>query len=102
MPVAPASNRPVNPQHRTASNKPVLNMADNGPDPSRFIGFQMPRRNVPGSGQPGGGVPRRSRKGEGWRGSIMSRERFVQSNFRFVLKPTEVLNYGAHFADPDM
>lgn len=32
----------------------------------------------------------------------MSRERFVQSNFRFVLKPTEVLNYGAHFADPDM
>ena len=32
----------------------------------------------------------------------MSRERYVQANFRFVLKPTEMLSYGAHFADPDM
>lgn len=77
-------------------------MTANSSDPSQWLNFSLPpRRHVPGSGQTGG-VPRRSRRGEGWRGSAMSRERFVQSNFRFVLKPTEVLNYGAHFADPDM
>jgi hypothetical protein len=98
MPTTPA--RPAA-QHR-ASTKPDLNMADNRSDPSQWLNFSMPPRgHVPGSGQPAG-VPRRSRKGEGWRGSAMSRERFVQSNFRFVLKPTEVLSYGAHFADPDM
>ena len=32
----------------------------------------------------------------------MTRERYVHANFRFVLKPTETLSYGAHFADPDM
>jgi hypothetical protein len=100
MPTTPATTQPVA-QHR-ASNKPDLNMADNGSDPSQWLNFSMPpRRHVPGSGQPAG-VPRRSRRGEGWRGSALSRERFVQSNFRFVLKPTEVLSYGAHFADPDM
>lgn len=48
------------------------------------------------------GLPRRSRRGEGWRGGAMSRERYVHANFRFVLKPNETLSYGAHFADPDM
>jgi hypothetical protein len=79
-------------------------MPDRLPNPSQWLNFSLPprqRHHVPGSGIPGG-VPRRSRKGESWRGGAMSRERFVHANFRFVLKPTEVGSYGAHFADPDM
>lgn len=90
-------------QNQLTHSKPELNMdRSNSADPSQWLNFTLPpRRHVPGSGQPGG-LPRRSKRGEGWRGSAVTRERFVQSNFRFVLKPTEVLSYGAHFADPDM
>ncbi|KAL7423612.1 hypothetical protein Q5752_001193 [Cryptotrichosporon argae] len=70
-------------------------------DPSSWLNFSLPPRTVPGSG----GLlaaPRRSRRGEGWRGSALTREKFVNASFRFVLKPTETLSYGAHFADPDI
>lgn len=32
----------------------------------------------------------------------MTREKFVNASFRFVLKPTDVLSYGAHCVDPDI
>lgn len=77
-------------------------MSDSTVNPSQWLNFSLPpRRPVPGSGGVTG-LPRRSRKGDGWRGGASSRERFVHANFRFVLKPTEMLSYGAHFADPDM
>ncbi|ORX34515.1 hypothetical protein BD324DRAFT_636206 [Kockovaella imperatae] len=78
--------------------KPTLNMSDTV-NPSQWLNFSLPPRPRPTGPQ---GVPRRSRKAEGWRAGIMSRERYVQANFRFVLKPTETLSYGAHFADPDI
>lgn len=71
-------------------------------DPNQWLGFSMPARGagVPGSGVPG--PPRRSRKGETWRGSALTREKFVNASFRFVMKPNERFSYGAHFADPDI
>ncbi|RXK39055.1 hypothetical protein M231_03679 [Tremella mesenterica] len=72
--------------------KPNVNM-----DPSQWLNFSLPPRR-----QQGPTIPRRSKRGEGWKGGVLSRERYVQANFRFVLKPTEVLSYGAHFADPDI
>ena len=93
-------------QTSTPSNhKPVLNMPSDqtSVNPSQWLNFSLPprqRAGVPGSGVPG--IPRRSKRGEGWRGGALSRERYVHANFRFVLKPTEMLSYGAHFADPDM
>ena len=99
----PTQPRPV---HSTP-HKPDLMMdrSPNRPNPSQWLNFSLPprQRHVPGSGIPGStGIPRRSRRGESWRGGAMSRERYVHANFRFVLKPTEVGSYGAHFADPDM
>ncbi|EIW65957.1 hypothetical protein TREMEDRAFT_21230, partial [Tremella mesenterica DSM 1558] len=66
-------------------------------DPSQWLNFSLPPRR-----QQGPTIPRRSKRGEGWKGGVLSRERYVQANFRFVLKPTEVLSYGAHSADPDI
>ncbi|WVR04546.1 hypothetical protein IAU60_001553 [Kwoniella sp. DSM 27419] len=92
------------PQRQTSrvQAKPGLNMDTS--DPSTWLNFSLPPRargaGVPGSGVPG--VPRRSRRGEGWRGGPMSREKFLNASFKFVLKPTETLSYGAHFADPDI
>jgi hypothetical protein len=71
-------------------------------NPSQWLNFSLPPRQVPGSGGLMGTPPRRSKRAEGWRGSAMTRERYVHSNFRFVLKPNEMGSYGAHFADPDM
>ena len=94
MPAAPASRR----QASTPGNtKPVLNMS-NAADPSQWLNFSLPPRRPPGPTA----LPRRSRRADGWRAGVLSRERFVQANFRFVLKPTETLSYGAHFADPDI
>lgn len=87
-----------------AHKKPSLNMSDAAPaNPQQWLNFSLPprQRQVPGSGGQHG-VPRRSRKGEGWRSSALSRERYVHANFRFMLKPNEMGSYGAHFADPDM
>lgn len=79
----------------------VLDGSNNGndDDPSQWLGFSLPPRSAP-TGL--AGPPRRSKRGDAWRGSAMTREKFVNANFRFVLKPTEVLSYGAHFADPDI
>ncbi|RSH83865.1 hypothetical protein EHS25_005480 [Saitozyma podzolica] len=104
----PAHNRPTSTStatpkqsHRTPP-KPALNMSNDAVNPAQWLNFSLPprQRAVPGSGVIG--VPRRSRRGEGWRGGVLSRERYVHANFRFVLKPTETLSYGAHFADPDI
>ena len=84
-------------------SKPSLNMSESV-NPSQWLNFSLPPRqptNVPGSGG-GSSLPRRSKRGEGWRGSALSRERYVHASFRFVLKPTEMVSYGAHLADPDM
>ncbi|WRT64875.1 uncharacterized protein IL334_001811 [Kwoniella shivajii] len=97
MPAVPTAPRTTS---RTAP-KPDLNMSSD--DPSTWLNFSLPPRSragVPGSGVPG--IPRRSRRGEGWRGGPMSREKFLNASFKFVLKPTETLSYGAHFADPDI
>ncbi|WWC67822.1 uncharacterized protein I206_101739 [Kwoniella pini CBS 10737] len=98
MPAVPTPSRTHS--HRTTP-KPDLNMSSD--DPSTWLNFSLPPRSragVPGSGIPG--VPRRSRRGEGWRGGPMSREKFLNASFKFVLKPTETISYGAHFADPDI
>ncbi|WVQ97938.1 hypothetical protein IAU59_005057 [Kwoniella sp. CBS 9459] len=102
----PALPTPQRPNHR-AQNKPQLAAdTDNAFDPTSWLNFSLPPRSragqagVPGSGVPG--IPRRSRRGEGWRGGPMSREKFLNASFKFVLKPTETLSYGAHFADPDI
>ncbi|WWD22102.1 hypothetical protein CI109_106591 [Kwoniella shandongensis] len=99
MPAVPTpSGRP---KQQRAASKPELTM-DNT-DPSTWLNFSLPPRSragVPGSGVPG--VPRRSRRGEGWRGGPLSREKFLNASFKFVLKPNETLSYGAHFADPDI
>lgn len=104
----PAHNRPTSTstptpkQSQRTPPKPALNMSNDAVNPAQWLNFSLPprQRAVPGSGVIG--VPRRSRRGEGWRGGVLSRERYVHANFRFVLKPTETLSYGAHFADPDM
>ncbi|WVQ84156.1 hypothetical protein IAT38_006303 [Cryptococcus sp. DSM 104549] len=103
MPLPPTPYNPSLPGRpsQRPTNKPALNM--DASDPSSWLGFSLPPRSragVPGSGVPG--VPRRSRKAEGWRGGVMSREKFVNASFKFVLKPNEPLAYGAHFADPDI
>nr|XP_019047302.1 alkylbase DNA N-glycosylase [Kwoniella bestiolae CBS 10118]OCF26232.1 alkylbase DNA N-glycosylase [Kwoniella bestiolae CBS 10118] len=98
MPAVPTPT--LNSSART-NPKPDLNMSSD--DPSTWLNFSLPPRSragVPGSGVPG--VPRRSRRGEGWRGGPMSREKFLNASFKFVLKPTETISYGAHFADPDI
>lgn len=86
---------------RTKS-KPQLAADMDDDDPNQWLGFSLPARGagVPGSGVPG--PPRRSRKGETWRGSALTREKFVNASFRFVMKPNERFSYGAHFADPDI
>ncbi|WWC87021.1 uncharacterized protein L201_001904 [Kwoniella dendrophila CBS 6074] len=96
----PALPTPTRTNSRTTP-KPDLNMPSD--DPSSWLNFSLPPRSragVPGSGVPG--IPRRSRRGEGWRGGPMSREKFLNASFKFVLKPTETISYGAHFADPDI
>ena len=105
----PASqHRPSAPSARSSAKNIMPAHANgaggNAVDPQSWLNFSLPPRRVPGSNQPGApiGLPRRSRRGEGWRGGAMSRERYVHANFRFVLKPNETLSYGAHFADPDM
>lgn len=89
--------------HPQARSKPLLNMDS---DPASWLNFSLPPRARSGAGVPGSGVPgppRRSRKGgEGWRGEALSREKYLNASFKFVLKPSEALSYGAHFADPDM
>ncbi|OCF37443.1 alkylbase DNA N-glycosylase [Kwoniella heveanensis BCC8398] len=103
MPALPTPHRPNN----RVQNKPQLAAdTDDAFDPTSWLNFSLPPRSragqagVPGSGVPG--IPRRSRRGEGWRGGPMSREKFLNASFKFVLKPTETLSYGAHFADPDI
>ncbi|OXG83010.1 alkylbase DNA N-glycosylase [Cryptococcus neoformans var. grubii Br795] len=89
--------------HPQARSKPLLNMDS---DPASWLNFSLPPRARSGAGVPGSGVPgppRRSRKGgEGWRGGALSREKYLNASFKFVLKPSEALSYGAHFADPDI
>ncbi|WWD00448.1 hypothetical protein V866_007363 [Kwoniella sp. B9012] len=97
MPALPTPTR----SNTRSTPKPDLNMSSD--DPSTWLNFSLPPRSragVPGSGVPG--IPRRSRRGEGWRGGPMSREKFLNASFKFVLKPTETISYGAHFADPDI
>ncbi|GHJ86646.1 hypothetical protein NliqN6_3048 [Naganishia liquefaciens] len=62
---------------------------------NHLLNFSMPRRerDVPGSGH----TPRRSR---GARNTAHNKERYVNAQFRFVMKPTA--NYAAHLADPDL
>ncbi|WVF69893.1 hypothetical protein IAT40_004676 [Kwoniella sp. CBS 6097] len=103
MPAVPTPQR----HNSRAQNKPQLAAdTDDAFDPTSWLNFSLPPRSragqagVPGSGVPG--IPRRSRRGEGWRGGPMSREKFLNASFKFVLKPTETLSYGAHFADPDI
>nr|XP_018265561.1 alkylbase DNA N-glycosylase [Kwoniella dejecticola CBS 10117]OBR87719.1 alkylbase DNA N-glycosylase [Kwoniella dejecticola CBS 10117] len=104
MPALPTPSRNHSHSHtptQRAAPKPDLNMSSD--DPSTWLNFSLPPRSragIPGSGVPG--IPRRSRRGEGWRGGPMSREKFLNASFKFVLKPTETLSYGAHFADPDI
>ncbi len=102
------------PAHYTTTRapKPTLNDSEmdhrsNNINPQQWLNFSLPprQRTVPGSGGMSGGVsgvPRRSRRGDSWRGSALTREKYVNANFRFVLKPTMTGSYGAHFADPDM
>lgn len=89
--------------HPQTRPKPLLNVDS---DPASWLNFSLPPRVRSGAGVPGSGVPgppRRSRKGgEGWRGGVLSREKYLNASFKFVLKPNEALSYGAHFADPDM
>jgi hypothetical protein len=106
MPPSPVQQRRVlnnnnnnsNRHQKGARGKQSLVM-DDIDDPSRWLGFSLPSRSVPA---PLAGPPRRSKRGDAWRGSAMTREKFVNASFRFVLKPTESLSYGAHFADPDI
>ncbi|KAK4683693.1 hypothetical protein P7C73_g6539, partial [Tremellales sp. Uapishka_1] len=91
--------RPAPPQPRTTP-KPVLNHSMDPVNPQQWLNFSLPPR-VRGPAL-GNGVPRRSRRGEGWRSSAMTREKYVNASFRFVLKPTQSASYGAHFADPDI
>lgn len=86
-------------QKQGARNKPALAMDEHDVDPAAFIGFLPPARADAGSAS---GPRRRTRKTDAWRGSALTREKFVNASFRFLLKPTEVLSYGAHFADPDI
>ncbi|TYJ56329.1 hypothetical protein B9479_003021 [Cryptococcus floricola] len=99
---------PSRPHPRARTAPPNAPNAPKSHDPSAWLGFSLPPR-VPGhgaAGVPGSGVPgpppRRSRRTEGWRGGPMSREKYLNASFKFMLKPTEVLSYGAHFADPDI
>lgn len=86
--------------HKMGGRKPELVLdGDDREDPSQWLGFSLPPR-----GQQTGlaGPPRRSRRGDAWKGSALTREKFVNASFRFMLKPTDVVGYGAHFADPDI
>ncbi|BEJ16993.1 hypothetical protein CspHIS471_0603940 [Cutaneotrichosporon sp. HIS471] len=83
---------------KLGGRKPDLVM-DGGEDPSQWLGFSLPPRG-PTTGLVG--PPRRSRRGDAWKGSALTREKFVNASFRFMLKPTDVVGYGAHFADPDI
>ncbi|CAK9784467.1 hypothetical protein CC85DRAFT_273043 [Cutaneotrichosporon oleaginosum] len=84
---------------KLGGRKPEL-VLDGGEDPSQWLGFSLPPRASNYGGM--AGPPRRSRRGDAWKGSALTREKFVNASFRFMLKPTDVVGYGAHFADPDI
>ncbi|KAL1408943.1 hypothetical protein Q8F55_005757 [Vanrija albida] len=85
---------------RGGGNKPGLAMDD---DPAAWLGFSLPPRSGDHGHSHGPvGPPRRSKRGDAWRGSVLTREKFVNASYRFALKPSEAVSYGAHFADPDI
>lgn len=94
---------PVTAQQRVPRKGPRAKQAlvmDTHDDPAQWLGFSLPPRAPAPTHHLG--VPRRSKRGDAWRGSVLTREKFVNANFRFMLKPTELASYGAHFADPDI
>lgn len=106
MPAQPQAHPPVHPSRaphgakKGVRGKPALAMDDDDRDPAQWLGFSLPPRAPHNHTERA--VPRRSKRGDSWRGSALTREKFVNASYRFVVKPTETLSYGAHFADPDI
>ncbi|CAG7853806.1 SubName: Full=Related to human transcription regulator Staf-5 {ECO:0000313/EMBL:CCA67768.1} [Serendipita indica DSM 11827] len=76
------------------SKRPKLNTGGDESNLQDLVNFQLPPRRQHFSG------PRRSRKTTV--SSLWTRERFVNSAYRFILKPSVTADYTVHFVDPDI
>ncbi|KAG8834535.1 hypothetical protein FRC18_001865 [Serendipita sp. 400] len=76
------------------SKRPKLNLGSDESNLNDLVNFQLPPRRQHFTG------PRRSRKTTAnipW-----AKERFINSAYRFVLKPSVTADYTVHFVDPDI
>lgn len=81
------------PSSRT-SKRPKLNTGGDESNLNDLVNFQLPPRRQQFTG------PRRSKKTAAT--APWARERFVNSAYRFVLKPSVTADYTVHFVDPDI